>query len=58
MEKYAVEIDKELEKTATSRACCPKCGRCFIYGGQVPLCSKCGTEPFEKKKDDGKNSDS
>lgn len=61
MEKYAVVIDDEKTKTASTDNTCPKCGtrvgvqtlkQTFTRTGPfIPHCPNCGTEPFEKRPD-------
>lgn len=54
MDKYAVEIDKEVEKRAEKTFgpnVCPGCNSTLEQHGRVLWCPTCGTEPFEKKKD-------
>jgi ribosomal protein S27AE len=51
MEKYAVDesVDTEtLEKVAT--AGCPQCGSAVARNGNVLMCPRCGSEPFEETK--------
>lgn len=50
MDKYAVVLDPEKEKTAAEGKTCPKCGRQITE--DPPKCDHCGTEPFEKKQED------
>ena len=52
MEKYGVQTDDEKTKTASEgNAPCPKCGSNKVdYSANVPVCPKCGTEPWEPKK--------
>jgi len=53
MEKYGVdEVDKKAESTkvgedAQGAETCPKCGNPVAHHGEVRVCPKCGTEPFE-----------
>lgn len=49
MEKYGVEEDEEQIKQASSSKACPACGGTLERHGEVLKCTKCGTEPFEKK---------
>jgi len=51
MEKYGVQIDEKKEKTAGTKKTCPKCGA-VLDSVFPPKCPACGTEPFEKKRDD------
>lgn len=48
MEKYGVVLDETKTKTASELTHCPKCGE-VLFQTSPPQCSKCGTEPFEKK---------
>jgi hypothetical protein len=55
MEKYGVQLDDEKVKEAKiteTGELCPQCGR--PLDGPEPICSTCGTEPFEKKPEGGK----
>jgi len=51
-EKYAVDEDQgdqeQLEKKAAEG--CPECGSKVERHGNVLMCPKCGTAPFETKK--------
>ncbi len=53
MEKYAVVIDDEKTKTASTENKCPKCGKDLsdqIRKSNIAwYCPNCGTEPFEKR---------
>lgn len=51
MEKYAVQLDEDLTKTATKdkKRHCPKCGSALEASSSIPKCPSCGTEEFEKK---------
>lgn len=52
MDKYAVQEaqdEKALEKAASHG--CPECGSKIERHGNVYLCPKHGSSPFEKKKD-------
>lgn len=51
MEKYAVVLDEEKTKTAGQGRSCPGCGA-QISGAHCP---NCGTKPFEKRQERGKN---
>lgn len=54
MEKYAVDETTEqvdLEKRAAQG--CPECGSKLERHGNVLICPKHGSAPFEKKKEDG-----
>jgi ribosomal protein S27AE len=49
MEKYGVDEShdsEKMEKLATEG--CPKCGQELVRHGNLLVCPKCGTEPFEK----------
>ena len=54
MDKYGVAVDEEHEKTAEEgdRRRCPDCGLDLvkISSANVPICRRCGTEPFERRK--------
>lgn len=50
MDKYGVDeqIDQEnLEKRAAEG--CPKCGSALERHGNVIICPKCGSKPFEEE---------
>ena len=53
MDKYAVVLDEELEKTAAKdkngnkRLVCPKCGK-LALDTNPPICEDCGSQPFEQ----------
>jgi rubrerythrin len=49
MEKYGYEEDHDLTKKATEAGKCPQCSS--PLEGNPPVCPKCGSEPFEKKKE-------
>jgi len=49
MDKYSVVVDDEMEKQAREGGGCPVCGGTVDYSGNVPVCPKCGTAPFEKR---------
>jgi len=51
MDKYGVneEVDQEAMEKAASEGC-PKCGGKVQKHGNVMVCPRCGTEPFEKAK--------
>ncbi len=52
MEKLGVDesVDQEkLEKVAADG--CPQCGAPVQRHGSILVCPRCGTEPFEKKKE-------
>ena len=49
MDKFGVDQGKnseELEKAATKG--CPRCGNKVEKHGDVFVCPRCGTEPFER----------
>jgi len=50
IEKYGVRTKSKApgEKTAASKAICPKCGAGMLKDTNIAKCSKCGTEPFEE----------
>lgn len=48
MEKYAVELDTQKTKIASSLPNCPQCGT--VISNAFPHCKTCGTEPFESGK--------
>lgn len=50
MEKYGYETDENgaFIKNASESGKCPKCGG--ELSGKPPVCSKCGSEPFEETK--------
>jgi uncharacterized OB-fold protein len=52
MEKLGVVLDTEKEKTAGVTKSCPKCGT--DLGSNKTWCPNCGTEPFEKRPEEGK----
>lgn len=49
MEKRGVVLDDEKTKTADVTKKCPKCGAELR---DPDCCGTCGTEPFEKRKED------
>ena len=52
MDKYAVEVDKTTTKTAGTSRTCPGCGGPLkTDNANVPHCPRCGTQPFEKKRE-------
>jgi len=53
MEKYGVEEKKPKDKTAADDKRCPECGETVEQHGKVKICPKDGSEPFEKKEEDG-----
>lgn len=51
MEKLGVQEslnDEKMEKAASEG--CPECGAKVAQEGQILICPRCGTEPFEKDK--------
>jgi ribosomal protein S27AE/nucleoid DNA-binding protein len=50
MDKYGVVTDEGVDKTAGKDPTCPKCGHRLAQRGPVPICERCGTEPWEKKR--------
>ena len=52
MERYAVEIEPGIEKTAQRGGVkhCQKCGKQLSRTSNVPHCAACGTQPFERHK--------
>lgn len=51
MDKFGVVIDPSLDKTASTQKGCPTCGSKVEMIGNTPCCVKCGTAPFEPKKE-------
>lgn len=51
MEKYGVEQEQSTDKTAAKVGTCPSCGQQLEASSAVPKCPKCGTKPFEQKKE-------
>lgn len=51
MEKYAVRINEELVKTSSKEKLCPICSSILLTTTNIPKCPKCGTEPFELKRE-------
>lgn len=51
MEKLGVVIDDDKTKTASVKGTCPSCGA-YLVSDLPPQCSRCGTEPFEKRPND------
>ena len=52
MEKYAVVQDQDKTKTASKSNSCPRCEGAVARQGNVLVCTKkCGTRPFEGKRD-------
>lgn len=52
MDKLGVDEGQDqevLEKAASDG--CPQCGKKVERHGQVLVCPRCGTAPFEKKKE-------
>jgi len=49
MDKYSVVVDDDMEKQAREGDGCPVCGSTVDYSGNVPVCPRCGTAPFEKR---------
>jgi hypothetical protein len=54
IEKYGVQVDKDLTKTASVSGdkVCPICGAKLETSGPTPKCPVHGTEPFEEKKNE------
>ena len=54
MDKYAVDetVDQNIMEKAAAQGC-PKCGAKCERHGNTMICPRCGSEPFEKKRDDG-----
>lgn len=54
MEKFGVneEVDQEAMEKAASEGC-PNCGGKVQKHGNVMVCPRCGSEPFEKARRDG-----
>lgn len=52
MNKFGVDEEepKNKEKTSSPVGVCPRCGAKVDVHGQVRLCEKCGSQPFEKEK--------
>jgi ribosomal protein L37AE/L43A len=54
MKKYGVVINKEHKtKTASEDTVCPVC-KIIVWNTSetgIPYCTRCGTEPFEKRRD-------
>ena len=58
MDKYGVVTkDDDLTKTAAKKGTCPQCGADLDPKANVPKCPKCGTAPFESRKEDGPKED-
>jgi len=53
MEKYGVSEKKDVtqNKTATDKKVCPVCGSPLRLHGEVLLCPRCGSKPFEDSDD-------
>jgi len=51
MEKYAVQINDGLTKLSSKEKLCPICSSILLTTTNIPKCPKCGTEPFESKKE-------
>lgn len=49
MEKYGVDTEADLDKTAQENTTCPDCGAVLPSQTEtgVLLCPNCGSEPFE-----------
>lgn len=54
MDKRGVVLDDEKTKTADKDCRCPNCGAKLNEHG---YCVNCGTEPFEKRKEDNGSND-
>lgn len=52
MEKFGVVLDDDKTKTASEGHKCPSCSA-ELVSLDPPMCKNCGTEPFEKKAQDG-----
>lgn len=53
MDKYGVEEEKkDGTKTADEETTCPECGQEVEKHGNVKICPKDGSGPFEKKDDE------
>lgn len=48
MEKRNVVLDDDKTKTSSATKTCPKCG---LTLSEEAYCDKCGTEPFEKRRE-------
>lgn len=52
-DKYAVVIEEDDAKVASAEGrTCPSCGSDKVnYSGMTPHCPRCGTRPWEVRKD-------
>ena len=57
MDKYAVVTEERDGKTAAEDDRCPKCGGRLAQRASVDKCENCGTEPFEPRREDGRQDD-
>lgn len=48
MDKYGVDEGKSDKMNKLASEGCPKCGSKLELHGNVLICPKCGTEPFEE----------
>ena len=52
MEKYGVVTQEPVEKLASEKGKCPKCGAELIKEANVPKCPIHGTAPFEESNEE------